>query len=177
MSALHFRRLAAMYRHAPVNALEMFGGRVRTCAGEAETRTPVKRELCHTAGGLHGSVYFKALDDAAFFAAATTNEEHFVVTTSFTTYLTRPVIPGKSALLIGRGKVVSASKSLILVEATVRTEAGVEVGRGSGTFMPNPSFALGALPGYATDRFLEEDAELGAAAPWASHVALPEPSA
>ena len=159
-----------MYRNAPVNSFEMFGSRVRVLSGQAETRTPVKSSLCHTAGAHHGSAYFKALDDAAFFAAATLNEDHFVVTTSFTTYLTKPVIPGKSSLLVARGKVVSATKSLMLVEAVVTTETGVEVGRGSGTFMPNSQFMLSQIPGFEDSDFLAEDAELGSVAPWAEHV-------
>ena len=170
--SVHFRRLSRMYRMAPINALDMFGGRVRVVEGVAETRMPVSKSLCHTAGAVHGSAYFKALDDAAFFAAATMDEESFLVTTSFTTYLTKPVIPGKTALLIGKGKVVSTSKSLLLVEATVHTDAGVEVGRGSGTFMPNRAFQFEGVPGFTSDDYLDEDAELGAVAPWAAHVAL-----
>lgn len=36
--------------------------------GEAEVSIEVGRELFHASGAVHGSVYFKLLDDAAFFA-------------------------------------------------------------------------------------------------------------
>ena len=68
-AALHYRRAARMYRYAPINAAERHESRVRVGAGTAVATAPVKEEFCHTAGGLHGSGYFKLLDDAAFFAA------------------------------------------------------------------------------------------------------------
>lgn len=48
---------------------------------------PVKPSSFHAAGALHGSVLFKALDDAAIFAVYSVEPEVLVVTTSFTTYL------------------------------------------------------------------------------------------
>ena len=47
----------------------------------------------HTAGSLHGSAYFKLLDDSAFFAAQAlecgrSEDAMFLLTTSFTTYIT-----------------------------------------------------------------------------------------
>jgi len=39
---------------------------------------------------LHGSVYFKAFDDAAAFAVYSVEREVFVVTASFRTYLLAP---------------------------------------------------------------------------------------
>lgn len=38
---------------------------------------------CHTMGAMHGSCYFKMLDDAAFFAAQARETECFVLTVSF----------------------------------------------------------------------------------------------
>ena len=84
-AALHYRRAARMYRYAPINADARHESRVRVGAGTAVSTAPVKEEYCHTAGGLHGSSYFKMLDDAAFFAAQSLSTEKFVVTTSFTT--------------------------------------------------------------------------------------------
>jgi acyl-coenzyme A thioesterase PaaI-like protein len=56
----------------------------------------------------------------------------FVLTTSFTTYLTRPVTSGK---LAARGRVVHQGKGLLLAEAVVTGADGKDVGRGSGAFM------------------------------------------
>ena len=86
---LHFRRLARMYRLAPVNGVERYDSRVKVGPSTAVVEAPVRPEYTHSAGGLHGSSYFKMLDDAAFFAAQSLNSDNFVVTTSFTTYITR----------------------------------------------------------------------------------------
>ena len=153
-----------MYRHAPINADERHHSRVQCASGRARVVAPVKAEYCHTAGALHGSSYFKMLDDAAFFAAQTVNADFFVVTTSFTTYITKAIAPSpKVTHLVATGRVTSQSKSLILAEAVVTTPDGAEVGRGSGTFMPHPKFALAGIPQYNDDAafpFTDEDALL-----------------
>ena len=59
---------------------------------------------------LHGSGYFKLLDDAAFFAAQAKDDEHFIFTTSFNTFIVRPVSPGTA--LVARGKVISNGRNL-----------------------------------------------------------------
>ena len=157
---LHYRRLSRMYRFAPVNAQERYHSRVEVGAGKAIVTAPTKAEYNHAAFALHGSSYFKMLDDAAFFAAQSTNSSSFVVTTSFTTYITRAVDPSVVPFLKATGRVTSATKSLIVAEAFVVQPDGVEVGRGSGTFMPHPKFALPSIPLYADDAsypFTEED--------------------
>jgi len=55
---------------------------------------PVKYELFHAAGALHGAMYFLALDNAAFFAVNSLVEDVFVLTVSFNIYLLRPVDQG-----------------------------------------------------------------------------------
>ena len=162
---LHYRRLSRMYRYAPVNAHERYDSRVEVGAGRAIVSAPTKAEYNHAAFALHGSSYFKLLDDAAFFAAQSTNKEAFVVTTSFTTYITRAVDPTVVPFLKATGRVTSATKSLIVAEASVVQPDGVEVGRGSGTFMPHPKFALPSMPLYADDAsypFTDEDKVLPA---------------
>ena len=86
----------------------------------------------HSAAAVHGSVYFKMLDDAAFFATNSLEREFFVLTTSFTTYLTRPVSTGK---LRSVGRVVNRNKSQFIAEAVVYDAEGNEVGRGNGIFV------------------------------------------
>jgi acyl-coenzyme A thioesterase PaaI-like protein len=120
--------------------------------------------LRHCSRRVQGSNYFKMLDDACFFAAQSINSTHFVVTTSFTTYITRPVVPD-DVHLVSNGVVTSASKSLILAEAVMCLPDGTEVGRGSGTFMPHPKFELHKIASYADEAafpFVDEDAPLDA---------------
>ena len=161
---LHWRRCAKMYRYAPVNAADRFASRVRVGHKQARVTMPPKEAYSHAALALHGLNYFKMLDDACFFAAQSINYQHFCVTTSFTTYITRPVVAGANIpLMTSTGTVTSASKSLILAEAVMTLPDGAEVARGSGTFMPHPKFALGTIAMYADEGeypFDEEDSVL-----------------
>ncbi len=126
----HFRRLERMYLGAPVN--ELYSPRIEVAAGSAVITFDVDPRHFHSAGALHGSVYFKALDDAAFFAVSSVVRDAFVVTASFTVYLTRPVTGG---VLRAEGRVVSRSASLFVAESVLYVEPDKEVARGSGTFM------------------------------------------
>ena len=65
--AQHYRKLSRMYRLAPVNAEERYHSRVSVGPRKAVVTAPVRAGYTHSAGGLHGSSYFKMLDDAAFF--------------------------------------------------------------------------------------------------------------
>ncbi len=129
-NAEHYRKLERMYDLAPVN--EYFKPTLRIEEGRAEVTLEVRREFFHAANALHGAVYFKLLDDAAFFAANSLVEDVFALTVSFTVYFTRPVSGGT---LRARGEVVHASRRLMIAEAVVLDEDGRQVARGSGTFM------------------------------------------
>ncbi len=126
----HFRRLERMYQSAPVN--ELYSPALEVTGGAAAVTFEARREHFHAAGSLHGSVYFKALDDAAFFAVSSVVRDVFVLTASFTVYLTRPVTGGT---LRAEGRVTSRSKNLYVAEAVLYVEPEKQVARGSGTFM------------------------------------------
>lgn len=132
MAALedHFRKLERMYASAPIN--RFFEPRLTVQEGAAELIIPVKPEFFHAAHAVHGSVYFKALDDAAFFAANSLVPDVFVLTTSFNLYLTRPLSEGE---LRAAAKVVHRSANLFIAEAELTDAQGRPIGRGSGTFM------------------------------------------
>jgi uncharacterized protein (TIGR00369 family) len=138
----HYQRLQNMYGAAPVNAF--YQPVMRVSDGEAEIEIQVEERFFHAAGAVHGSVYFKLLDDAAFFAANSLEPEVFVLTTAFTTYLTRPVSAGK---LKAVGKVVNRNKSQFIAEAVLYGEDGKEVGRGNGVFVRS-KIRLGDALGY-----------------------------
>ena len=126
----HYRKLERMYLGAPIN--RFYNPVIRVSEGRTEITIPVKEELFHAAGAIHGSVYFKALDDAAFFAAASLVPEVFVLTVSYTIYLTRPVSQGEIKAV---GTVVNQSKTLFISEAVLHDSQGKQAARGSGTFM------------------------------------------
>jgi uncharacterized protein (TIGR00369 family) len=127
----HFEKLERMYHAAPVTAL--YGTRLVVGDGEATVTLPVRNEFFHAAGALHGSAYFRALDDAAFFAANSVVKDTFVLTVSFNLHITRAVTDG---ILTARGRLVHHSRNLLIAEAELFDEEERSVARGTGTFLP-----------------------------------------
>ena len=126
----HYRALEKMYLAAPIN--ELYKPGITVSEATAEIRMDVKEAFFHAAGAVHGSVYFKMLDDAAYFAASSVVQDFFVLTTAFTTYLTRPVSSGTMTSI---GKVANRTRTQIIAESVVYNDLGKEVGRGSGIFV------------------------------------------
>lgn len=140
----HWRRLERMYlTRATIN--EYFKPGLEVGDGKAEVRIEVDPKFFHAAGAVHGSVYFKAMDDAAFFAANSVVEDVFVLTTNFNIHLLRPVTEGT---LIAKGTLVSETRSLLIADAELEDENGRLLGRGTGTFMKS-RMLLADVPGYA----------------------------
>jgi uncharacterized protein (TIGR00369 family) len=139
----HYRALERMYLAAPINRI--FKPQITVSPGSAEIEININETLFHPAGAVHGSVYFKMLDDAAFFAANSIETEHFVLTVAFTTYLTRPISEGS---MISIGKVVNQTNSQMIAEAVVYDGQGNELGRGSGIFVRGKILLVDAM-GYA----------------------------
>ncbi len=142
MSMQHFQSLQSMYAAAPINSIYL--PTIEIVKGSATIEIELRSQYHHSAGAVHGSVYFKLLDDAAFFAAQSFETEHFVLTTSFTTYLTRPV---SSGTLRAVGKVVYQNKSQFIAESVVYDLNNSEVGRGNGVFVRG-KFPLVQALGY-----------------------------
>ena len=139
----HFLALQNMYLAAPINAF--YRPSIDVSKAEATIEIEVSPQLFHAARAVHGSVYFKMLDDAAFFAANSLERRVFVLTTSFTMYLTRPVSSGS---LRSVGRVVNRNRSQFVAEAVVYDAQGNEVGRGSGIFVRS-KMPLSEAQGYA----------------------------
>jgi uncharacterized protein (TIGR00369 family) len=138
----HYRRLERVYAAAPINRYYEPSLRVRE--GHAELTIPIKADFFHAAGAVHGSVYFKALDDSAFFAANSLVFDVFVLTASFNVYFTRPISEGE---LRATGAVVHRSRNLIVADSVALDSKGRQVARGSGTFMRS-QIELSGLVGY-----------------------------
>ena len=138
----HFIALENMYLAAPINTI--YKPRIVVSEGQSEIEMELKESYFHAAGAVHGSVYFKMLDDAAFFAANSLEREVFVLTTSFTIYLTRPVSSGTMRAI---GKVVNSTKSQFLAESIGYNSEGKEIARGSGVIVMG-KFKLAEAFGY-----------------------------
>ena len=128
----HHRRLERMYLSAPAN--EYFRPEIRIDEGRAEVRLVVRPDFFHAASAVHGSVYFKLLDDATFFAASSLVDDVFVLTASFNIYFLRPI---SSGTMTARGTVVSRTNRLLIGEGVLLDNDDREIARGSGTFMPS----------------------------------------
>jgi len=138
----HFNALKKMYARAPIN--EFYQSNMEIFEGACEIEMDIKKQFHHTGGAIHGSVYFKMLDDAAIFAACSVETEVMVLTSSFTTYLTRPVSEGK---LRAVGKLLNQNKTQYIAEAVLYNRDDREVARGSGLFVRS-KMPLDAVPGY-----------------------------
>jgi uncharacterized protein (TIGR00369 family) len=125
----HYRNLENMYLAAPINKFYLPSIEVRE--KESTISIAVDEKLFHSARGVHGSVYFKMLDDAAFFAVNSLEKKVFVLTTSFTIKLTRPVSSGR---LESIGKIVKMEEGRWFAESILYNN-GLEVGFGQGTFV------------------------------------------
>lgn len=132
-----------MYHNsAPIN--EFFDPTITIEEGRAELRLPVKAEFFHPAGAVHGTAYFKALDDAAFFAVNSLVEDVFVLTTQLNLHLTRPVSSGTMTAI---GEVVHENPNQYLAESVLEDDDGNQLARATGTFVPS-NIELSAEIGY-----------------------------
>ena len=138
----HFRGLERMYLAAPCN--EIYRPRVTITEGSAKIGFDVGPHLHHAGRAVHGSAYFKAMDDAAFFAVNSLVEDVFVLTVTFNIYLLRPISEGE---MVATGTVVNAGRTVWAAEATLSDDRGRQLGRGSGTFMRS-RLALSEAMGY-----------------------------
>ncbi|WP_275099391.1 PaaI family thioesterase [Sedimenticola hydrogenitrophicus] len=139
----HYHALQRMYLAAPIN--QLYQPEITVAEGWAEVTIELREEYHHSAGAVHGSVYFKMLDDAAFFAASSLEPELFVLTASFTTYLIRPIVSGEMRAV---GRVVSQTRTQFIAESIAYNARGQELARGNGIFVKGKHRLDEAL-GYA----------------------------
>jgi uncharacterized protein (TIGR00369 family) len=138
----HYRKLERLYLGAPTNAY--YRPSIQIGEGRAEIEIAVRPEFMHAAKAVHGSVYFKLLDDACFFAVNSLVEDVFVLTTSFNLYLSRPVSQGT---MRASGRIVHRSKRTFLAEGEAVDGEGRPIARGGGIFMRS-EIRLGPEVGY-----------------------------
>ncbi|WP_234953697.1 PaaI family thioesterase [Halosegnis longus] len=130
----HYEKLERMYLSSPTS--QDYDADIDITEGEATVTVPVQEKQFHAAGGVHGSVYFKLLDDAAFFAVNSLIEDVFVLTTNFNVHLTRPVSEGE---IRAEGRVVNENPRQLIGEAVAYDDDGNQIARGSGTFAKSNS--------------------------------------
>ena len=139
----HFRKLEKMYHSAPVQKLYP-GIHIDISEGYAQITLPVNPAYFHAGGAVHGSIYFRLLDDAAYFAVNSVIFDAFMLTTSFHSELLRPVTKG---LLIAKGRIIHRSNKLIVAESELWDDRNKKIALGKGTFMKSTT-ALNQISGY-----------------------------
>jgi uncharacterized protein (TIGR00369 family) len=118
-----------MYAKAPINIF--YQPKMIVGEGKANINMTITDQMHHSARGVHGSVYFKLLDDAAFFAANSIEFDVFVLTSDFHIRLLRPVSKG---ILTATGQVMHSGRKNILAHAELHDENGKLIGCGQGSF-------------------------------------------
>jgi len=142
-AAAHYRALESLYAAAPINRL--FESRLEiVSAGVARIHFTLDERHFHAAGAVHGTSYFKMLDDAAFYAANTLVTDRFLLTTAFNLLLTRPL---KAGPVVAEGRWISGKRRVYIADARLIDAEGEEAARGTGTFMRS-QIPLSGLPGY-----------------------------
>ena len=144
MNATHFTKLRNMYLRSNINTKIFDTTECEISLEQAIISLTISEKYFHALGAIHGSVYFKLLDDAAFFAVNSIVEEVFVLTTSFNTNIVKPVSSGK---LKAVGEVRFTSRNLFIAQSTLYDEKGNEVAFGTGHFAKS-KIGLTAAIGY-----------------------------
>ena len=142
MSEEHFKKLERMYLGAPIN--RYFAPRIAISEGQAIVTLPLRDDFHHAASAVHGAVYFKVLDDAAYFAVNSVVDDVIVLTVAFTVHFIRPVSEG---VITATGRVVHRSRRMLIADVEAVDSRGRVVARGTGTFMRSET-PLGPDLGY-----------------------------
>lgn len=130
MNKEHYQKLENMYLAAPINKFYEPSITIEEC--KAEITMTVKEDFFHAANAVHGSVYFKMLDDAAFFAVNSIVEDVFVLTGSFETKLLRPIREGE---IVAKGLIASNWGNKFEAETELFNKKGKLVAAGKETFI------------------------------------------
>lgn len=132
MSQDHYAKLERMYLSANINTKIFDTTTVKIEDNRAEIGLTIHEKYFHALGAIHGSVYFKLLDDAAFFAANSVVTDVFVLTKSYNINFRRPV---ESGVLKAIGTLEEFSENSYFAKAELLNEAGKVVANGSGEFV------------------------------------------
>ncbi|NNF17209.1 MAG: PaaI family thioesterase [Gammaproteobacteria bacterium] len=130
MSEDHFARLRAMYLDAPCN--DQYQPEISIQKGVAHVSVTVRPNMFHAGGSLHGSIFYRLLEDAALYATNSYVNDVIMQAASFTCYMVKPVTHG---VITAEGKVKNTTAELYIAEAQIMSASGDTVARGSGAFL------------------------------------------
>ncbi|MEN6324879.1 MAG: PaaI family thioesterase [Syntrophomonas sp.] len=140
----HYRGLERMYLQAPYNQQLYDDTTIDITEGQAIITTRVSERHFHGGGAMHGSGYFRMLDDAAFFAVNSLVTDYMVYTVAFNLRLNRPV---KNGVIKSIGRLKNNTSNLYIAEATLYDDQERIIASGTGKFMKS-QIAIHTIPGY-----------------------------
>ena len=143
MNKKHFQNIIKGYSKAPIN--QIFKPKMNLSLGKCVIEMNVLKKFHHSANSLHGSVYFKMLDDAAWGASNTYVEDVFLFTYNFNVYLTKPVSNG---MIKSKAKVVDKKDGKIKAKSILYDSQKNQIGNGSGIFMRSKYLLKDAIGFY-----------------------------
>jgi uncharacterized protein (TIGR00369 family) len=135
---MFYNRLTKMYLSAPIQKLYP-GITLKVKNNEAVITLPAGKEFHHAGGSLHGSVYFRLLDDACYFAAMSQVKDYFILTKNFKIDFKRPHIDGEIKAI---GKMIKEENGEFYCEGELFNEGGKIIAIGSGNFVRNRKLPL-----------------------------------
>ena len=131
MTNAHYKKLEKIYLNANLNKEIYSDTEIIISNNYSEIKMPIKEDYFHALKAIHGSIYFKMLDDAAFFAAQSVVEDYMLLTASFNITFKMPV---QNGYIKSIGKLCSASEQGFTADAKMYNSKNEIVAFGNGIF-------------------------------------------
>jgi uncharacterized protein (TIGR00369 family) len=126
----HHRKLENFFHTAKIN--EFYTPEIKVSDRKTEISIQIEPKFFHAGHSVHGSVYFKLLDDACYFACQSVELSHFLVTSSFNIHYMAPVTEGT---LRAVAEIESTARNVSFARGEVYDSKNRLVATGHGTFM------------------------------------------
>tara|TARA_B100001057_G_scaffold296629_1_gene296833 strand:- start:127 stop:558 length:432 start_codon:yes stop_codon:yes gene_type:complete len=131
MTHTHYKKLENIYLNANLNKEIYSNTEIVISKNYSEIKMPIKEDYFHALNAIHGSVYFKMLDDAAFFAAQSIIEDYMLLTASFNITFKMPVTNGSIKSV---GTLCSVSEKEFNADSKIYNSKNEIVAFGKGVF-------------------------------------------
>tara|TARA_B100001093_G_C26808573_1_gene1006583 strand:+ start:279 stop:704 length:426 start_codon:yes stop_codon:yes gene_type:complete len=131
MTNSHYSKLENIYLNANLNKEIYSNTEIIISENYSEIKMPIKDDYYHALNAIHGSVYFKILDDAAFFAAQSVVEDYMLLTANFNITFKMPVSNGYIKSI---GSLSSVSEKEFEAESKMYNQNNELVAFGKGIF-------------------------------------------
>ena len=125
-----YDRLTKMYLDAPIQNLYP-GIDMTVSHHKAVITLPAGKRFHHAGKSIHGSVYFRLLDDACYFASMSIVKDYFLLTKNFNIDFLKPHSEG---LITAKGWLTKEENGLFYCEGELVNDSGKQIAKGKGVF-------------------------------------------